>query len=363
MKILHLEFGKNLYGGALQVAYLIGELASTENIECHVSTPVGGALLEHLADNGTVKKHPIPISGETDFRVYFRLNETLRVVKPDLIHIHSRRGADVWGVLLARRHKIPYILTRRVDNRDVRLMLKWRAAKAFRVVGISQKICDIMISSGLEKDKVSCIMSRVDTEAYQPVRDPSYLEKALGIAPDVPTVAMIAHLIERKGHDVLLKAIPDILTAHPKTQFLIFGKGRKLEALESILADKPWREQVNFLGFRKDLDKIIPCLKVVVHPAYTEGLGVSLLQAASCAIPIVGSRAGGIPEIVRHGKNGFLIEPGDDKALAKYVVRLLGDSGLRKKMGLCGRKIAEEEFTIPGMATAYLELYRQALAK
>ena len=69
------------------------------------------------------------------------------------------------------------------------------------------------------------------------------------------------------------------------------------------------------VGFRSDLDRILPCLDLLVHPATMEGLGVSLLQAASAGVPILASRTGGIPEAVREGENGLLVRPGDSAAL------------------------------------------------
>ena len=99
------------------------------------------------------------------------------------------------------------------------------------------------------------------------------------------------------------------------------------------------------------------CLDIIAHPAYMEGLGVSLLQAAACGIPIIGTRAGGIPEIVRHEENGYLIDPGDSRALGDRLSRLLGDDDLRRRMGQSGRRIAEADFSIPGMVQDYAGLY------
>ncbi len=261
---------------------------------------------------------------------------------------------------MARRQGIPYILTRRVDNMDAPWLARWRTRKAAFVVGISARICEVQRAGGVDPDKVRCVLSTVDTEAYRPGADRAYLEAQTGVPAGAPAIGMIAQFIERKGHAVLFKAIPEILKDHPQARFLLFGKGPLLESLKASVARESWGGQVRFMGFRDDLTRILPALDIVTHPAYMEGLGVSLLQASASGVPVVACEAGGIPEVIEDGANGFLVPPGDHEALARSLSRLLGDQALRREMGKSGRRIAEERFSIEKMAAAYAELYRLA---
>ena len=104
---------------------------------------------------------------------------------------------------------------------------------------------------------------------------------------------------------------------------------------------------------------MIPGLDLVVHPAWMEGLGVSLLEAAASGVPIVATRTGGIPEIVRPGVNGFLIEPGDSSALARVLQELIDQPELRRKFGEAGRNIALERFSVTRMVHENYRLYEQ----
>jgi glycosyltransferase involved in cell wall biosynthesis len=115
-------------------------------------------------------------------------------------------------------------------------------------------------------------------------------------------------------------------------------------------------------GFRKDLDRILPCLDVLAHPAHMEGLGVSLLQAAACGVPLVGGRAGGIPEIIQPGLNGELITPGDTAALVRELNKLLSSAELRQRYGLAGRQWVIERFSIDAMVAGNLGAYQRATA-
>ncbi|HKJ77684.1 MAG TPA: glycosyltransferase, partial [Gammaproteobacteria bacterium] len=181
------------------------------------------------------------------------------------------------------------------------------------------------------------------------------------VADGQPTVGVVAQFIERKGHRTLLQALPPVLETAPDLRVLLFGQGPLREELEAQVRDAGLEGTVRFAGFRNDLERVLPCLDAVAHPAEMEGLGVSLLQAAACAVPIVATPVGGIPEIVREGENGLLVPPGDTDTLAKGLARLLDDSGERREMGRRGRAIAESEFSIDAMVEGNLQVYQRLL--
>jgi len=121
------------------------------------------------------------------------------------------------------------------------------------------------------------------------------------------------------------------------------------------------QEYFIFAGFRGDLPRILPHLAMLVHPALMEGLGVSLLQAASCGVPIVACRAGGIPEVVQHGTTGLLVTPGDVKELCQAIRILVQQPEMRLKMGRAGRRLVCEGFSIERMVLGNLRVYEAVL--
>ncbi|WP_309544944.1 glycosyltransferase [Alkalilimnicola ehrlichii] len=203
--------------------------------------------------------------------------------------------------------------------------------------------------------------SAVDTDVYTPRNERAWLREEFGLAREATVIGMVAQLIPRKGHDTLLSAIPPIIARHPQTRFLLFGQGPLAAALHAALDKQGLREHVQLTGFRNDLERILPCLDLVVHPAYREGLGVALLQAAACGVPIVAARAGGIPEIVHDGINGRLIAPGAVEELVEAVDALLTQPALAKAYGRQGREIAKERFSIQAMVAGNLAVYRDVL--
>jgi glycosyltransferase involved in cell wall biosynthesis len=131
--------------------------------------------------------------------------------------------------------------------------------------------------------------------------------------------------------------------------------------LRAMCRDLGISEKVIFTGFRDDLDRIMGCLDLLIHPALMEGLGVSLLQAAAAGVPIVGTKTGGIPEIVQDGVNGYLIPPSGVGSIADTVVKILADRDLASQLGENGRMIAARDFSIDSMVEGNLTMYRKMM--
>ena len=122
-------------------------------------------------------------------------------------------------------------------------------------------------------------------------------------------------------------------------------------------------EKVVFAGFREDLERVLGCLDLLIHPALMEGLGVSLLQAAAAGVPIVGTRTGGIPEIVRDGVNGYLLPPANVRSITDTVTKILANRELAANFGENGRAIAFRSFSIESMVGGNLGMYREMMSE
>jgi glycosyltransferase involved in cell wall biosynthesis len=359
MKILHVETGMHLYGGALQVAFLIPGLArqGCENI---LVCPLGSAIAEKLRNHAD-DLHVVPMKGDLDITFVPRLRAIVRRERPDVVHLHSRRGGDVLGALAARRLGLPLVMSRRVDNLEKGWMIPLKYRLYDRVITISEGIRDVLLGQGVPADKIACVPSAVDTDLYRPSTELDWFRREFGLQPGELAVGMVAQMIPRKGHRDLLAALPRVLSDQPRVRVLLFGQGPLRASLEKEVAAAGLRGHVHFAGFRDDLPRVLPNLALLVHPAHREGLGVALLQAAACGVPVVAARAGGIPEIVRNEENGLLVAPGDTTALAGALFRLCADSSLRRRLGERGREIAITDFSIDAMVGGNLAVYRSLI--
>lgn len=358
MKVLHVEAGRFLYGGARQVLYILEGLAA-QGVDNLLACPPGAHIAAPAAAHAQVVE--MPMRGDADFGLARRLQKLVRSSGADLVHIHSRRGADLWGGVGARLAGVPCVLSRRVDNPEPR----WLVAAKYRlfdhVITISEGIRQVLLSEGLAPERVTCVRSALDPAPYLIDYDKAGYRARLGLAADTPLAGMVAQLIPRKGHRHLLAALPGVLAQHPELQVLVFGRGPLEAELAAAIRAQGLEAKVRLMGFVDDLPQVLGCLDLLVHPADMEGLGVSLLQAAAARLPIIASRAGGMPEAVRDGENGILIEPGDVAALAAAMKRLLDDPALRARMGEAGRALVLREFSTAVMCAGNLAVYQQVL--
>ena len=359
LKVLHVESGMHLYGGALQVVFLTRGLQAL-GVRNVLACPHGSAIAE-AASQGGVAVRPLAMKGDADIGLISRLRRLIREERPDVIHLHSRRGADVWGGVAGRLEGVPVVLSRRVDNTEARWQVALKYRLYDRVVAISRGIQGVLSSEGVPSQKLRCVPSAVDTVQYRPDASAvDWFRQEFRLDTEDLAVGMVAQLIPRKGHQTLLDALPEVVRACPRTKVLLFGQGPEAGRLKArIEASQLLRQHVVIAGFRNDLARVLPCLDLIVHPAFMEGLGVSLLQAAACGVPLIGGRAGGIPEVVRPGVNGELMGPGDAAGLAAAMTALLSSPELRRRYGDAGRQLVIDHFSIDSMVQGNLAVYRE----
>jgi len=360
VKVLHVEGGRHLHGGAYQVLQLARGLVQRGH-ESLFACPRGSEVAAAVPDG--IELHALPMHGDADALIAVRLLRLLRETRPELIHLHSRIGADIWGAVAGRLAGAPVIHTRRVDNPEPRLVVALKYRLHDRVIAISEAIGRVLISEGLPVDKLRVVRSAVDWERWARPCNRAEIAARLGVPADAMLIGVVAQLIRRKGHRVLIEALPPLLARYPSIRVLLFGRGALEGELRRTIAASRLDGIVQLAGFRDDLPDIIPCLDLLVHPATMEGLGVSLLQAAGAGVPIVASNTGGIPEAVRDGENGLLVPPNDVPALREAVGSLLADPARRRALGNGGQRMMAREFSVDAMVDGNLRVYGELLGE
>ena len=360
MRILHIEAGRHLYGGAAQVRYLIDGLGK-ERVDNVLVCPPGSAL---ATEPPAARVAPVAMHGELDLGMLPRLVRAIRAAQPDLVHVHSRRGADLYGGLAAAIAGVPAVLTRRVDAAEPPWLARLKYRPYAAVVALSHAIEAQLAAAGVDDTRLKRIPSGVDTGRYRP--DAAARERVLaefGLPSDALVVAVVAQLIERKGHLRFLAELPELARAEPRLRVLCFGRGPLEQRLTREIAERGLAELVTLAGFRGDLPQLMAGFDLVVHPAEREGLGLALLEAAAAGVPVVACAAGGVPDVIEHGVTGELVPVGDTAALREAVRRLRAAPGERKRLGAAARARAERRFGVAGMVAAYLSLYERVLGE
>jgi glycosyltransferase involved in cell wall biosynthesis len=356
VKVLHVEGGRNLYGGAQQVLYLLQGL-KRRGVKSALVCPAGSDLAQAAEPFADV--YPVPMAGDLDLRIISRMRRCIRACRPDIVHLHSRIGADVMGGIACRLEGVPVVHSRRQDNPEARWAVALKYRLHDRVIAISEGIGNILLAEGLPPAKLRVVRSAVDWERFaRPCRRAEVCER-LTVGAEARLVGVVAQLIERKGHRFLIEALPPLLGEFPDLRVFFFGKGPAEENLRRRIEAVGLGHHILLAGFRTDLPDILPCLDLLVHPATMEGLGVSLLQASSAGVPVIASDAGGIPEAVRDGVNGLLVPPGDVPALRAAMATLLRDQSLAQRLGEGGAELMRREFSADTMAEGNLTVYQE----
>ena len=360
MRVVHIETGRHLYGGGRQVRYLIAGLAA-RGFENALVCVRGGAL---AADPPPAEIVPLALGGDLDFRAIGRLRRALQSLKPDLVHVHSRRGAELFGGIASAMESLPAVLTRRVDSPEPKLWARFKYARFGAVIALSAAIERQLVAAGIAPDKIHRIPSAVDVERYRPdalARERLHREYAL--PEDALVIGVVAQLIERKRHAWLIEALPELIRRCPTVRVLFFGRGPLAASLEARVAALGLQTHVRFAGFRDDLRGLLPGFDVLAHPAEREGLGVALLEAASCGVPVVACAVGGVVDVLRDGATGYLVPADDPAAFRDALERLLRDPDERRRLGGAARADVAARFGIEALVAAHERLYSAVLAR
>jgi glycosyltransferase involved in cell wall biosynthesis len=323
---------------------------AVERYVAAIATALGDrAVLVHLDDpalapfrESGVRTLSFPPGGAP--RTTFRLARFLRRVRPELVHV-----TEVWPPALAaaRLARVPRLLvthhTPELPRRDNLVGRLWlRLAWATRPEVIYTSEAD-RAHDGRRPSHV--VPLGIDLERFasgKPV-----LEGTI--------VGTVARLAEQKGHRTLLDAVPLVLERHPEVRFAIAGDGELREELEQRA--EQFGEHVVMLGNRSDVPDLLASFDVFAYPSRFEGLCLAVLEAQAAGVPVVATPVGGIRETVVDRETGLLVPPGDPRALAEGIVRLLDDRALGRQLAQRARQRVQR-YSEERMVEETLALYR-----
>lgn len=359
MKIMHVETGRHFYGGAQQVIWLIEGLAARGVENLLVCPPDSG--IDKAARNAAIPVRNLQCRGDLDFRFAWRLARLARSEEPDVVHCHSRRGADFLGGQALVLCGVPAVLSRRVDHSEPGLLAKWRYRPFRKVIAISEHIAKVLEDGGIDPDRLTIIRSAVDVDSINATPDCEVFREEFAIDDDDFVMAVVAQFIPRKGHRFLFDVIPNLRDSHPNIRVILFGGGPGEADLRALATRLNLFGTLQFAGFREDLDDYLACVDLLVHPAIQEGLGVAMLKAAAAGVPVLAFDTAGAREAVVHGKTGVLVPAEDTATLQKAIAVLIDETEMRLDLGLAGWQRMKDEFLVDTMVDRHIGLYESVI--
>ncbi|MCS7173083.1 MAG: glycosyltransferase family 4 protein [Armatimonadetes bacterium] len=258
------------------------------------------------------------------------------------------------GLILRRWYRIPYVLYLHggemapyMRSQAVRGLVQRVVAGASLVVANSRFTLNHYAALGMRPRRAEILPPVPDTRRFRPDLDPRPVRERYGLG-DCRVVLTVGRLVERKGHDLVIRAIA-ALREEP-VRYVIAGAGPEERRLRELAQALHVGDRVVFTGYVPDeeLPGLYAACDVFVMPSRAlevrdgvEGFGTTFLEAGACGKPVIGGRSGGVAEAVEEGVTGLLVDPQDAEALAEALRRLLRDPELRRRMGEAGRARAE----------------------
>lgn len=349
--VLHVNAETTWRGGENQVFLLAAGMHTTW--PCAVACVAGSPLAERLA----VAHVPVkPIPGDRGVRAILALRRIIRDLKPALLHAHTSRAHQLC-LLAGFGMQLPIVVTRRVDfpvKRGPLAGWKYRGAHVW-FVAISQAIREVLKAGDVPAERISVIPSGIDFALLDaaPAGD---VRSRFSLPGDALVVLNVAALSDHKDQATLLRAWEKIEPTHPRAHLLIAGDGELKHDLERLIQELGL-ERARLIGYRQDVPSLMKSSDVFVMSSHLEGLCTSIMDAKRCGLPVVATRAGGIPEVVGSDAGGVLVPVRDPVALAQGLGGYLADEPLRRRDGQ--RALADSaRFSAEAMVQAYLRFYR-----
>jgi glycosyltransferase involved in cell wall biosynthesis len=305
-------------------------------------------------------------------RIVYRLYRFLADIRPDIVQTHAlhanllaRPAALLAGVrvIIATENALPDIerepwrrvlnaplhaLNRRLDRSTQRIVVASEHVRRWKDAGgRSEKFC--VVGPPLDLDRFTSTQTR-------PLRSRPLCQG------EVPVLGVVGRLSAEKGHRLLIAAMPEILAQAPKAQLLVVGSGPLEAKLRAQVAALDLADHVEFLGYMNDVETVFSRMDILIVPSLSDAFPRVALEGMLMELPVVGSRTGGIAEIILDGETGLLVPPGDSAPLAHACRYLLSHPDVARQMGQRGRERVLAEFHPSQFIARYEALYACAIA-
>ena len=364
MRIVHVNTEPTWRGGESQVFNLMHGLRRLGHDVEAIALP-GGALAQRCSEAG-LPVVELRMRSDADLPAAMRIASYLRRAPCDVLHAQTSRAHSI--ALLARTigARAKLVVSRRLDfpiARNPANLWKYRNPRVDGYIAVAGVIRDILVDAGVEPARVTVINSSIDLKRFDDAEDHGGAVRAeLGIPRDAPLVGNVAALAWHKGQKDLIAAMPHLLRVLPAAWLAIVGGGEERQALEALASRLGVAGRIVFTGARADVPRLLTAFDAFCMSSHREGLCNSVLEAFASRVPVVATRAGGLPEIVTNEVTGLLVSPRDPPHLAEALARVLTDPALAARLAEGGHRLVRERFGVERMVQA-TEAYYETLAR
>lgn len=301
------------------------------------------------------------------FILFNSINSSRKLRDMDVIHVQWPIPNGLGALIVKYFHGIPYINT--IYGEEIYLskryhtmfIIKLLVRNASKTIMISSATLKVSLNEHLKDGKFEIIPFGVDTEFFRPIK----IEKNSKIFQ----ILSVGYLIERKGFNYLIKAVKEVLEFHNEVKLIIVGSGPLEKQIKKLICELKLENNIQILNNISDNEllniynssDLFTLPSIIDSQGNTEGLGVVLLEAMACKLPVIGSNTGGIPDIIQDNVTGRLVQQKDIHGLSKAIIDLIENEDLRKNMALNGYEMVKGHFSWEKIAKDYIEIYKETI--
>lgn len=348
MRILHLNSEKSWRGGEQQMANLALELKKAGHTNI-IAARAGSKSIEFAKENG-FDFTELSVGG-LKLKASFELMRFLKKNKVDLVHTHTANAHTIGVYANVLGANTPLIVSKRTDF-PVKSPFKFKHKSVRKILCVSNKIKEITESSCPGLNNVHTVYSGIDKDRFSGVQKD--LKDLFKISKEKILVGNCSAIAPHKDYFTFIDTAK--LLDRDKYHFIIIGDGPMEEEIKEYAKDLP---NITFTGFLPNIHEVLKSLDIFLITSEEEGLGTSILDAMICEVPVVATRAGGIPEIAIHNKTALSSVIKDSKDLAKNIEEILKDSN--KRLPVNAKEMVLNDFTRDATAKKSLKHYEDLL--
>src|SRR6184192_181360 len=385
VRILRVIARLNMGGPALHVAYLTdglknrgydttlaaGTLARGEDSMAFVADGLGIEVIR-------IDELGREISPLRDLAATIRIAKLIRRERPQILHTHTAKAGTVGRVaaLLAGSRRPPLVVHTfhghvlrgylgPLRSLFFRLLERWLAARTTALIAVSPQVRDDLVSLGIApRERFAVIRLGIELDERIASEEDGRVEsrRYLGIPDGRFAVGWIGRMTAVKRTDDVLVAFKSLRESGVDATLCMVGDGPDRAGLEQRAHDLGIVRDTLFLGYQEEVAPFYAAFDALVLPSSNEGTPVSVIEALGAGRPVVATRVGGVPDVVRDGEDGFLVEPGATAELAERLGLLARDPALRERMGKQGRERVVPRYAVERLVDDVDRLYRSLVS-
>jgi glycosyltransferase involved in cell wall biosynthesis len=361
LNIVHLDSEKSWRGGQQQAFYLHKGL-----IELGINSLLIGNRNAEILNR--CKSENLPYTeqsmvGELDIFASYKISRLCKKKNITILQAHSAHALSIGLFVKLFLPSLILIGVRRVDfsiGKGFFHQLKYNNDKLNKIICISDFIKNVLLKDGIPDNKLVTIRSGVDISKFKSVIPSDSFRKQLGLNDKQLLIGTVAAFAGHKDFPNLLRAFALVIKKLPSTKLCIVGDGPQKNEIYKLTDELGIKNNIIFAGFVDNVGEYLKTFDIFVLASKKEGLGTSIIDAMSVGLPIIATRTGGIPELIKNEENGILVDPQNYNKLADSIIDLIEHPLKRKELSIAAIK-SSQKFSIEETVKLNIDEYNRLI--